>query len=230
MHFAGVTYPPGDTLEEICFMCISVAIASLTPLNRRPARASVGKVHCTALYFWLDADLAYVETMALNGRILIVEDDTTVREMLAEYLGTHGYEVAQADHGTAMRETVEKCLAGRRPARRQPPGRGRFHARALPARALRRRNHHGHRFRRSGGPRCRAGSRRRRLRREALRPARTARAGQERDSADAGAPANRAGGRRTGCGTFVTGAGGHSASSISHRTRCLPPTDTANSR
>ena len=48
--------------------------------------------------------------MALNGRILIVEDDTSVREMLAEYLGTHGYEVAQADHGTAMRETVEKCL------------------------------------------------------------------------------------------------------------------------
>ena len=48
--------------------------------------------------------------MALNGRILIVEDDTSVRQMLAEYLGTHGYEVEQADHGTAMRETVEKCL------------------------------------------------------------------------------------------------------------------------
>ncbi|HWZ74344.1 MAG TPA: response regulator transcription factor [Casimicrobiaceae bacterium] len=48
--------------------------------------------------------------MALNGRILIVEDDATVREMLAEYLGTHGYEVALADHGTAMRETLEKCL------------------------------------------------------------------------------------------------------------------------
>ena len=48
--------------------------------------------------------------MALNGRILIVEDDTSVREMLAEYLRTHGYEVVQADHGTAMRETVEKSL------------------------------------------------------------------------------------------------------------------------
>ncbi len=60
--------------------------------------------------------------MALNGRILIVEDDTSVREMLAEYLGTHGYEVAQADRGTAMRETVEKVLAGRGPARRQPSG------------------------------------------------------------------------------------------------------------
>src|SRR5436190_12848646 len=48
--------------------------------------------------------------MALNGRILIVEDDSHVREMLAEYLRTHGYDVAHADHGTAMREAVEKTL------------------------------------------------------------------------------------------------------------------------
>ena len=48
--------------------------------------------------------------MAINGRILIVEDDTSVRKMLAEYLGTHGYEVAQADRGTVMREAVEKTL------------------------------------------------------------------------------------------------------------------------
>ena len=49
-------------------------------------------------------------TVALNGRILIVEDDVSVREMLAEYLGTHGYEIAQADGGTVMREAVEKSL------------------------------------------------------------------------------------------------------------------------
>jgi two-component system, OmpR family, response regulator len=48
--------------------------------------------------------------MSLNGRILIVEDDASVREMLAEYLRTHGYEIAQADHGTAMREAVEQNL------------------------------------------------------------------------------------------------------------------------
>jgi DNA-binding response OmpR family regulator len=58
--------------------------------------------------------------MALNGRILIVEDDTSVREMLAEYLRTHGYEVAQADHGTAR--GGRKVLAGRRAARRQSSG------------------------------------------------------------------------------------------------------------
>jgi two-component system phosphate regulon response regulator OmpR len=48
--------------------------------------------------------------MPSNGRILIVEDEPPVREMLAEYLETHGYEVAQADRGTAMREAVEKNL------------------------------------------------------------------------------------------------------------------------
>src|SRR3954465_14183399 len=64
----------------------------------------------TALHLMDDADRASVEAMAVNGRVLIVEDDTSVREMLAEYLGTHGYEVAQVDHGTAMREAVEKTL------------------------------------------------------------------------------------------------------------------------
>ena len=48
--------------------------------------------------------------MPSHGRILIVEDDASIREVLAEYLGTHGYEVVQADRGTAMREAVEKSL------------------------------------------------------------------------------------------------------------------------
>ncbi len=48
--------------------------------------------------------------MPSNGRILIVEDDSSVREVLAEYLGTHGYEVVQADRGTAMREAVANSL------------------------------------------------------------------------------------------------------------------------
>jgi two-component system phosphate regulon response regulator OmpR len=48
--------------------------------------------------------------MATHGRILIVEDDPAVREVLAEYLGGHGYDVVQADRGTAMREAVERNL------------------------------------------------------------------------------------------------------------------------
>ena len=48
--------------------------------------------------------------MPTNGRVLVVDDDPSVREMLAEYLGGHGYEVVQADRGTAMREAVEASL------------------------------------------------------------------------------------------------------------------------
>jgi two-component system phosphate regulon response regulator OmpR len=42
------------------------------------------------------------------GRVLIVDDDRAVRDMLAEYLTTHGYEVAQADGGAAMRAELER--------------------------------------------------------------------------------------------------------------------------
>jgi two-component system phosphate regulon response regulator OmpR len=48
--------------------------------------------------------------MTSSSRILIVEDDVTVRQMLAEYLRTHGYEVAEAGQGEAMREAVENAL------------------------------------------------------------------------------------------------------------------------
>ena len=48
--------------------------------------------------------------MPVNGCVLIVEDDAAVRDMLAEYLGNHGYEVQQADDGTAMRTEIERHL------------------------------------------------------------------------------------------------------------------------
>jgi DNA-binding response OmpR family regulator len=48
--------------------------------------------------------------MSSNGCILIVEDDRQVREMLCEYLSSHGYEVLQADGGAAMREEIERTL------------------------------------------------------------------------------------------------------------------------
>ena len=48
--------------------------------------------------------------MSTNGRLLIVEDDPSIRDMLAEYMGTHGYEVVGVDRGTAMREAVERNL------------------------------------------------------------------------------------------------------------------------
>jgi two-component system phosphate regulon response regulator OmpR len=40
------------------------------------------------------------------ARVLIVEDDREVRETVAEYLASHGYETAQAADGAAMRKAL----------------------------------------------------------------------------------------------------------------------------
>jgi two-component system phosphate regulon response regulator OmpR len=48
--------------------------------------------------------------MATNGCVLIVEDDSDIREMVAEYLGGQGYEVHQAQSGSDMREVIERNL------------------------------------------------------------------------------------------------------------------------
>ena len=43
-------------------------------------------------------------------RILIVDDDRDIRESMGEYLQGHGYEVALADGGEAMRKALEAAL------------------------------------------------------------------------------------------------------------------------
>ena len=42
-------------------------------------------------------------------RVLIVDDDPAIREMLAGYLGDHGYEVTQAASGEALRAEMERA-------------------------------------------------------------------------------------------------------------------------
>ena len=42
-----------------------------------------------------------------ENRLLIVDDDPVVRRMLVEYLSGHGFEVAEADSGAAMRERLQ---------------------------------------------------------------------------------------------------------------------------
>jgi two-component system phosphate regulon response regulator OmpR len=42
-------------------------------------------------------------------RLLVVDDDPAIREMLSEYLASHGYEVALADCGAAMRAELERA-------------------------------------------------------------------------------------------------------------------------
>jgi DNA-binding response OmpR family regulator len=46
--------------------------------------------------------------MSRAGCVLIVDDDRSAREMLAEYLATHGYRTLQAEDGTTMRAELER--------------------------------------------------------------------------------------------------------------------------
>jgi two-component system phosphate regulon response regulator OmpR len=41
-------------------------------------------------------------------RLLVVDDDPAIRDMLSDYLSSHGYEVALADGGAAMRAELER--------------------------------------------------------------------------------------------------------------------------
>jgi len=43
-------------------------------------------------------------------RVLVVDDDAEIREMLAEYLGSHRFEVLTADSGTSMRALLAKSV------------------------------------------------------------------------------------------------------------------------
>jgi two-component system phosphate regulon response regulator OmpR len=47
--------------------------------------------------------------MAHAGCILVVDDDASIREMLADYLSAHGYSVAQAEDGETMRAELERA-------------------------------------------------------------------------------------------------------------------------
>ncbi len=48
--------------------------------------------------------------MDTAARLLIVDDDASVRAMLREYLEGHGFAVAEADSGSAMREQLQREL------------------------------------------------------------------------------------------------------------------------
>ena len=48
--------------------------------------------------------------MDSSGRLLVVDDDPSVRTMLAEYLSGHRYDVRTADGGAAMRAEIERDL------------------------------------------------------------------------------------------------------------------------
>jgi two-component system phosphate regulon response regulator OmpR len=47
--------------------------------------------------------------MANAGCVLVVDDDPAIREMLADYFGSHGFVVAQAEDGNSMRAEIERA-------------------------------------------------------------------------------------------------------------------------
>ena len=47
--------------------------------------------------------------MANAGCVLVVDDDPAIREMLADYFGSHGFVVAQAEDGASMRAEIERA-------------------------------------------------------------------------------------------------------------------------
>jgi two-component system phosphate regulon response regulator OmpR len=47
--------------------------------------------------------------VADSGCILVVDDDQELREMLAEYLGSHGFKVVLAEDGNAMRRELDRA-------------------------------------------------------------------------------------------------------------------------
>ena len=112
------------------------------------------------------------------ARVLVVDDDPTVREVVVSYLRAAQHEVA----GGGRRRVGRHDHAGhaRRPGRARPDAARHRRARGLPAaaRVQRRPGHHADRAGLGDRPRRRARARRRRLRDQAVQPARAGAAGR----------------------------------------------------
>jgi DNA-binding response OmpR family regulator len=46
--------------------------------------------------------------MTQNPHIVVVDDEASTRDMVGEYLGTHGFQVSQCDGGASLRELLKK--------------------------------------------------------------------------------------------------------------------------
>ena len=126
--------------------------------------------------------------------ILLVEDETSIREPLAEVLRSEGFETLVAGHG----RRGARAGAARprpRPARRDAPRRLRLRRLPRAAARLAGADHHAHRPRRGGRPRDRARARRRRLRGQAVQRPRGGRADPRRPAAHRRARAATTAGR-----------------------------------
>src|SRR5579871_5902468 len=48
------------------------------------------------------------DTMDLQTRILVVDDDRELRKLISEFLSNHGYRVSVAENVAAMRQSIER--------------------------------------------------------------------------------------------------------------------------
>jgi DNA-binding response OmpR family regulator len=89
---------PGEELSH----CDPFGLVTRCRLRARGiADISCGKQFVSGLY--------NRRTQMDSVRVLVVDDDPAIREMLAEYLGGHGYTVALAAGGAAMRVEIERA-------------------------------------------------------------------------------------------------------------------------
>ena len=107
--------------------------------------------------------------------IVVVEDEATQRQLLVDYLDKQNFRVSGAEGGVALRRLVERELPALVLLDVGLPGEDGFAlARWLREKQRPHRHHHGDGRVRHRRPRGRAGDRRRRLHRQALRAARAA--------------------------------------------------------
>ena len=112
--------------------------------------------------------------ISLPTRIAIVEDEPDLRDAVAEYLGANGYDVVTAESADAMRQLVETETFDLAILDIAMPGEDGLSLGRWLRSQMSDRHHLRHGRRHRHRPHRRAGARRRRLCRQALRTARTA--------------------------------------------------------
>src|SRR5438045_8406562 len=89
-------------------MPCNVATVSKAPVS--PMRQQAHRVLSFCIAWPSCVTHATENVMDSSGRLLVVDDDPSVRAMLVEYLTGHRYDVRAADGGAAMRAEIERDL------------------------------------------------------------------------------------------------------------------------
>ena len=121
-----------------------------------------------------------MDALADKPHILVVDDDTRLRELLKSFLSRNGFRVTTAGHAAEARQQPRRARLRPDRARRHDAGPDRPRLRRRAAQDRRRADPDADRHGRAQGPHRRPGEGRRRLSRQAVRAARAAAAHPER--------------------------------------------------